>query len=55
MIPFMSKEISKHIMSLPPGYCYLFGTAVKLPMIVKLDLPIPTPISDNVDIKKVWY
>ncbi len=55
MIPFMSKEISKQIQSLPPGYCYTFGTAFKLPLIVKFDLPNPTPISNNVDIQKVWY
>ncbi len=55
MIPYMSKEISKEIQALPPGYCYTFGTAFKLPMIVKVDLPNPTPISNNVDIQKVWY
>ena len=55
MIPFMSKELSKKIQSLPPGYCYTFGPAFKLPMIVKFDLPNPTPSSNNVDIQKVWY
>ena len=55
MIPFMSNEISKRIQSLPPGYSYVFGTAFKLPMIVKLDMPNPTPISNNVNIQKVWY
>ena len=55
MIPFMSHEVSKQIQSIPPGYCYIFGTAFKLPMIVKFDLPNPTPISNNVDIQKVWY
>ena len=55
MIPFMSDEISKRIQSLPPGYSYVFGTAFKLPMIVKLDMPNPTPISNNVNIQKVWY
>lgn len=55
MIPFMSDEISKQIPSLPPGYCYTFGTAFKLPMIVKFDIPNPSPISNNVDIQKVWY
>lgn len=55
MIPFMSKEISKQIQSLPPGFCYIYGTAFKLPMVVKFDLPNPTPISNNVDIQKVWY
>ena len=55
MIPFMSDEISKQIQSIPPGFCYTFGTAFKLPMIVKLDMPNPTPISNNVNIQKVWY
>ena len=55
MIPFMSDEISKRIQSLPSGYAYVFGNAFKLPMIVKLDMPNPTPISNNVNIQKVWY
>ena len=55
MIPFMNNEISKQIQSIPPGYCYVFGTAFKLPMIVKFDMPNPTPISNNVNIQKVWY
>ena len=55
MIPFMSDEISKRIQALPSGYAYVFGNAFKLPMIVKLDMPNPTPISNNVNIQKVWY
>ena len=55
MIPFMSKEISMHIQALPAGCCYTFGTAFKLPMIVKLNTPNPTPISNSVDIQKVWF
>ena len=55
MIPFMSDEVSKQIQSIPPGNCYVFGPAFKIPMIVKLDMPNPTPISNNVNIPKVWY
>ena len=55
LIPFMTDEVSKRIQSLPSGYCYTFGSAFKLPMIVKLDLPNPTPISNSVDIQKVWF
>ena len=55
MIPFITQEVSKQIQSLPPGYAYTFGTAFKLPMIIKFDLPNPTPISNNVNIQKVWY
>ena len=55
MIPFMSDEVSRQIQSIPPGNCYVFGPAFKIPMIVKLDMPNPTPISNNVNIPKVWY
>ena len=55
MIPFMSEEVSKQIQSIPPGNCFVFGTAFKIPMIVKFDMPNPTPISNNVNIPKVWY
>ena len=55
MIPFMSNDISREIQSIPPGYCYVYGSAFKLPMIIKTDLPNPTPISNNVNIQKVWY
>ena len=55
MIPYMTDEVCKEIQSLPPGYCYVFGTAFKLPMIVYLEKPNPTPISNNVDIQKVWF
>ena len=55
LVPFMTKEISMHIQSVPPGYCYTFGPAFKIPMIVKLDMPNPTPISNNVNIQKVWF
>ena len=55
LVPFMTKEISMHVQSVPPGYCYTFGPAFKIPMIVKLDMPNPTPISNNVNIQKVWF
>ena len=55
MIPFMSDEISKEIQAIPPGYCYIFGTAFKLPIIVKIEMPNPTPTSNNVNIQKTWY
>ena len=55
MIPFMTEELCKEIQALPSGYCYVFGTAFKLPMIVKFDMPNPSPISNNVNIQNVWY
>ena len=55
MIPYMTDDIGKQIQSLPPGYCYVFGTAFKLPIIIYIDKPDPTPISNNVNIQKVWF
>ncbi len=55
MIPFMSDEVCRQVQSLPPGYCYLFGTAFKLPIMIRIDKPNPTPISNNVNIQKVWF
>ena len=55
LIPFMTEEICKEIGALPPGYCYVFGPAFKLPMIIWLEKPNPTPISNNVNIQKVWF
>ena len=39
---------------LQPGYCLAFGSAFKVPLIIKVDLPNPTPNSDNVVITKEW-
>ena len=55
LIPFMNKEISSKIQSIPPGNCYVFGSSCKLPTIVKLDVPNPTPISNNVNIPETWF
>ena len=55
MIPCIDNDIYKEIQSLPPGYAYLFGPAFKLPIVVYMDKPNPTPISNNVDINKTWF
>ena len=55
LIPYMTDEISKRIQVLQPGYCYAFGTAFKIPTIIRIDKPNPTPESDNVDISNTWF
>ena len=55
LIPFMTSEVCAQIQSIPPGHCYVFGTAFKLPIIIYLDKPNPTPVSNNVNIQKVWF
>ena len=51
----ISEEIVSKLKTLLPGTALVFGTAFKIPLLVKLDLPEPTPESTNVDIEKIWY
>lgn len=55
LIPFMTLEISKRLQMIKPGFCYGFGPAFKLPTMIRLDKPNPTPESNNVDISSTWY
>ena len=54
MLPNMSAEIMEKQKSLQPGMCVAFGSAFKVPMIVKMPLPNPEPHSSNVDVVTVW-
>ncbi len=55
LIPYMDEEVSKRVQTLQPGNCYCFGPAFRLPMIVKLGMPNPTPLSNNVNILSTWF
>lgn len=55
MIPNVTLEISQKIKLLQPGTCIAFGTSFTFPIILKFDLPDPIPLSENVNIEKVWY
>lgn len=51
----ISFESIEKLKSLAPGTAIAFGTAFKLPLIIRLELPNPMPQSTNVDIEKKWY
>ena len=55
MIPNISEEVVLQLKNLKPGNCIAFGQAFKVPTVMYLDLPNPTPLSENVDLKSVWY
>ena len=55
MVPHVTDEIVERMKELQPGTCIAFGSAFKLPIIVKLEMPNPSPTSQNVDISKLWY
>ena len=55
MVPHITDEIVEKMKELQPGTCISFGAAFKLPIIVKLEMPNPSPLSQNVDISRLWY
>jgi len=54
MLPNINQEIIEKQKSLQPGTCVGFGKAFKVPMIIKMDPPSPTPHSSNCDVKNKW-
>ena len=50
-----SDEIVEKMKGLQPGTCVVFGSAFKLPTIVKMEMPNPQPTSQNVDVSRLWY
>jgi hypothetical protein len=55
MIPNISEEVVVQLKNLKAGNCIAFGQAFKVPTIMYLELPNPAPLSNNVDLKNVWY
>ena len=51
----VSIETIEKLKSLSSGNAMIFGTAFKLPLITKLDLPDPMPKSTSLDLKNAWY
>ena len=54
MLPFISADVVEKQKVLQPGTCVTFGSAFKIPMIVKLEVPDPTPHSNNCDVFERW-
>ena len=54
MVPYITDEIIEKQKGLQPGYCLAFGSAFKVPLIIKMDIPNPVPNSDNVNIMSEW-
>ena len=55
MIPNISEEVVLQLKNLKSGNCIAFGQAFKVPTVMYLEMPNPTPLSNNVDLKTVWY
>ena len=55
ILPNINKELINKLKTFHSGTCITYGSAFKMPIIVKVDEPSPVPLSQNVDIKKLWY
>ena len=55
MIPNITEEIAKKFKTLQSGNCIAFGTAFKVPVFIKFEMPNPAPSSSSCDIRKTWF
>ncbi|MEE3342844.1 MAG: ATP-binding protein [Bacilli bacterium] len=55
ILPTVSGDMINKLKTFHPGMCITYGSAFKMPVIVKIDEPNPTPLSQNVNISKIWY
>lgn len=55
MIPNIDSEIVSEFKILPPGNCVAFGNAFKVPSVIKIEMPNPSPSNSSCDINKVWF
>ena len=55
MVPNITIETVKRLRILQPGTCIGFGSAFKIPLIIKFDMPSPSPESSNCEISKIWF
>lgn len=54
MLPNISADVIEKQKTLQPGSCVGFGSAFKIPMIMRLELPNPLPYSSNCDVAARW-
>lgn len=55
MVPNITDDVVRRIKVLQPGTCMAFGTAFKLPTLIKMDMPNPAPSSNSADIGQTWF
>ncbi len=54
MLPNISSDVIEKQKSLQPGNCVGFGSAFKIPMIIKMEMPNPAPNSSSCDVNERW-
>ena len=54
MLPNISSDVIDKMKVLVSGTCVAFGSAFKIPMIVRLDMPSPRPYSSSCNVSSYW-
>ena len=54
VVPHITDEIIEKQKSLQPGTCLGFGLGFRLPLIIKMEMPDPSPLSANCDVVGIW-
>ena len=54
MLPNISADIVEKQKTLQPGTCMAFGSAFKIPTIVRMQMPDPAPSSSSCDVVNTW-
>ncbi len=54
MLPNISADIIEKQKTLQPGTCMAFGSAFKIPTIVRMQMPDPAPSSSSCDVVNTW-
>ena len=55
MVPNITNEVVKRLRILQPGNCIAFGSAFKIPVLIKFDMPSPAPSSSSCEVSKIWF
>ena len=54
MLPNISQDVIEKMKILQPGTCVAFGSAFKISLICKLEMPNPRPYSSSCDVSTFW-
>ena len=54
MLPNISQDVIEKMKILQPGTCVAFGSAFKIALICKLEMPNPRPYSSSCDVSTFW-
>ena len=55
VVPYITDDIIEKMKSIVPGNALCFGSAFKMPLLVKFEYPNPAPRSENVNLDSVWF